>query len=103
MADLRKDAASFAGMVSATIGGYTPEEGETFVEAHVMLSVASALKGPDAEKWQKVIDKEEARLLAFDTWKPITDQQMGTMDQVLPIAIILTIKRCGTYKARACV
>ena len=89
--------------VCCLIGGRGHDGDEAFVEAHVMLSVASALASPDSEKWQSAIDKEEARLLAFETWEPATDEQVATADRILPIAIILTVKRCGTFKARAVV
>ena len=96
---LRKDANAFV----SVIGGVENLLDEDFVEAHVLLSVASALKSPDADKWQKVIDKEEARLLIKQTWEAATDEQLATAKQVLPIAIILTVKRDGTLKARAVV
>ncbi|CAD7939189.1 unnamed protein product [Amoebophrya sp. A25] len=96
---LRKDMHKFAMLA----GGHELEEGETFLEAHVMLSVSQALKSPDAEKWRAAITKEEARLLAFETWAPATDEELRTSSQVMPIAIVLTVKRDGTFKARACV
>ena len=68
-----------------------------------MLSVKQALSSKDAAKWQSVIDLEEARLLAYRTWVPATDAELARAKQILPIAIILTVKRCGKYKARACV
>ena len=37
------------------------------------------------------------------TWRPLDDSDLGKVDQVIPIAIILSIKRDGTYKARAVV
>lgn len=46
---------------------------------------------------------EEARLLAFETFQAATDEDLAAGKQVLPIAIILTTKRCGTMKARAVV
>ncbi len=88
---------------ASVVGGVETEADEQFVEAHIMLSVKQALASPDSEKWEKVIEKERARLLAFETWRPATDEEIASAKQVLPIAVILTVKRCGTHKARACV
>ena len=79
------------------------EDGEKFVEAHVMLSVKQALQSPDAQKWKDAIEKEHARLMLFETWVPATAEDLANAKQVIPIAVILTIKRCGRYKARAVV
>jgi hypothetical protein len=94
-----KDAAAF----SSVVGGVDIDEDEEFVETYVQLSVAQALKSPDKDDWSKVIDKEHARLLAYDTWRPATDVELANARQVLPIAIVLTKKRDGSFKARACV
>ena len=89
--------------LSNAIGGCELDSGEELVEAHIMLSVTQALNSPDAEKWKEVIDLEEARLLAYETWAPATDEELARAKQALPIAILLTVKRCGKLKARACV
>ena len=45
---------------------------------------------------------EHARLLAYKTWgPPLTDEARDAWQPVLPIAILLTRKRDGTYKCRA--
>ena len=67
------------------------------------MTVAQALKQPDAKEWQRVTDKEEARLLMNNTWTDATDEEIQSAERILPIVIILTIKRSGDYKARACV
>ncbi len=79
------------------------QEGENFAEAHIMLSVKQALASADMEKWREAIDKEKARLLLFETWEPATTEELAAASQVIPIAVILTVKRCGRYKARAVV
>lgn len=98
--ELRHNLSSFN---AAAFGECEFEDGEDLVESHIMLPVAKALKSPDAEKWQKAISKEEARLLMFDTWEPATDEQLATADRILPIALLLTVKRCGSFKCRAVV
>ena len=90
-------------LLSSVIGKEDFDEFEEFVEAHVLLSIKQALDSPQKAEWKQALDKEEARLLLYETWKPATDQELANASQILPIAVILTIKRCGTYKARACV
>ena len=78
-------------------------EGESFLEAHVQLSVGSALPGPDAEAWHGFIGIEEARPKDFETWVRAADECVASSSQILPIATILSVKRCGRMKARAVV
>ena len=95
--EIRRNAKVF----STIVGGDDWRPDEEVADAFVVLSVAQALKSPESTEWQKVIDVEEARLLAYETWKPATDEELSRAKQVLPIAIVLTKKRCGKYKARA--
>jgi len=90
-------------LLSTVIGGDDWEDGETYLECHAYLSVAQALKSPDATLWKAALDKEHARLLMYETWIPATDVHLAESKMILPIAVVLTIKRDGTYKARACV
>jgi len=91
-------------LMSAVMSGEDFEEGEELLEATVQLSVSKALSGPDSKEWDAAISLEEHRLLAYETWIPASDHDLATYRaRILPIAIILTVKRCGTRKARACV
>lgn len=97
-AELARDLALFASVV----GGCDFEPGEEVIEAHVMLSVAAALKGPRSLEWSAAISKEHARLCLYDTWRPATDGECASASQILPICIVLTEKRDKSLKARAC-
>lgn len=74
---------------------------EEFVEAHVTITVKQALESSDRKEWDAAITKEKLRLEAFETWRVATPSEIREAKQVLPVAIILTRKRCGTFKARA--
>lgn len=101
--EILRDAASF----STIAGGCTLEEGEVLEEAHLVvvsqLTVNQVMKRPDWSEWEKAISLEEARILSFGTWKAATDEELASAKQILPISIILTVKRCGKRKARAVV
>ena len=85
------------------------EDGEVIEEVIVQLSVASALKDPvHGPNYRVAINKEQARILGVDTWgDPLTDEEIWKLKregkQILPIAILLSRKRDGTYKCRAVV
>ena len=76
---------------------------EEFVEATVQLSVKKACEGPGAPKWIEAITKERTKLEAARTWRNLTDAEMTKEKKVVPVALILTKKRDGTYKCRAVV
>jgi len=74
----------------------------------IYLTVASAMKGKDADLWITAIDKEKVKLLSYEVWgKPLEDAEIRKLrrsgTKILPIVIILDIKRSGVYKARAVV
>ena len=77
------------------------EDGEKFVEGHIMLGVAEALKGPNAKEWQAAIEKERIRIEMFETWRPASDSEISGAKNVIPLALILSVKRDGTHKCRA--
>ena len=80
---MKRDLARFN---AVAMGECELEDGEDIVEAHVLLSVAQALKSKDRVSWEKAISKEEARLLMFETWTAATDEEIASADRILPIA-----------------
>ena len=79
------------------------EEGEVFLEAWVQLSVASAVRTPEAPQWVEAISREKLKLEAQNTWRELDDSELQKQKQVLPIAILLNRKRDQSFKARAVV
>ena len=77
------------------------EYGEVLVEVFLQFSIGEALKSEDAPKWVQAIDKEKTKLLAFETWRKLNDEEVQAAKNPVPIALLLTIKRDGTYKCRA--
>ena len=74
----------------------------TLVEAN--LSVAAALSSPNKEKWEAALSRELGKLMGAGTWADLTpDEAANSHKKVIPLAIILSEKRDGTHKARACV
>ena len=97
------------------------EEGEKFIEGHVMfgcadeligkpiaewtpsamLGIAEALKGGDQAKWEAAIEKERLRILIFETWQPATDAELASAKNIIPLALLLSVKRDCTYRCSA--
>ena len=81
------------------------EEGEEVQNVWCQLTVKEALASPDAHHWLAGIDKEKVKLHSFKTWRALTDEELDEKrkegKQVLPIVLILTRKRDGTFKCRA--
>jgi hypothetical protein len=76
---------------------------EKFDSCRAYLSVQSALKTPDAPRWLEAINREKLKLIAAETWRELTHSESQTYKDVIPIVVLLTKKRDGTFKARACV
>ncbi|CAD7943975.1 unnamed protein product [Amoebophrya sp. A120] len=79
------------------------EEDEQFIEAFLMITMAEALRAPDAPSWLQAMDREKLKQEAYKVWRELTDEEMKKEKQILPIAMVLTRKRDGSYKARAVV
>eukprot|EP00392_Amoebophrya_sp_AT5.2_P007235 g7249.t1 len=79
------------------------DEGEVVEDVWCQLSVGQAVSGEDAPHWIQAINKEKTKLEAFKTWRSCTEQEENSARGVVPVAIVLTRKRDGTYKARAVV
>ncbi|MBQ28094.1 MAG: hypothetical protein CMH81_08185 [Nitrospiraceae bacterium] len=95
------------------------EEDEEIVEAEVFLakvgveskpgdsvgaSWAFSPNNPERPKWIEAKDKEQARLMAYETWRKLTPEEESDWKnrkiKAVPCALILNRKRCGRYKAR---
>ena len=76
---------------------------EELLEVEVRLSVAEALRSEDAPSWITALQREKTKLEAAGTWREPTEEELATNKKVVPVAILLTKKRDGTFKARACV
>ena len=76
---------------------------EELLEVEIRLSVAEALRSEDAPSWITALDREKTKLEASGTWREPTPEEVATNKKVVPVAILLTKKRDGTFKARACV
>lgn len=77
------------------------EKGETVEECYIYLTIKEALNGPDAPRWITAINKEFTKLLGFDTWRSLNDEELKRVKNPVPMALVLTRKRDGTYKCRA--
>ena len=76
---------------------------EEIEEIQVYLSTREALSSKDAPSWVAAMTKEKTKLHAFETWREMTDEEKKLDKKPIPVAVILTKKRCGTFKARAVV
>ena len=62
------------------------------------------MKEPDWELYLKASDKERLRLEAIKVWKLIDpNTRLPEGSQVLPITLVMSKKRDGTHKCRACI
>ena len=57
------------------------EDGEEIEEAWVQLTIAEALKSPDAVHWVETISKEKTKLKTFETWRAFTDEELANLKQ----------------------
>ena len=78
-------------------------EDEELLEVEVRLSVAEALRSEDAPSWVTAMQREKTKLEAAGTWREPTEDELAIKKKVVPVAILLTKKRDGTFKARASV
>ena len=95
------------------------EEGESLEEAEVFLAVAGPVSkpgdavkcswafsdaNPEKPRWIEAQDLEQTRLLAYETWRKLTEDEEAAWKRgelkATPTALILNRKRCGRYKAR---
>ena len=76
---------------------------ESILEVEVRLSVAEALRSEDSPQWLTAMNREKTKLEAANTWREPTEEELRKKKQVVPVAILLTKKRDGSFKARACV
>ncbi len=84
------------------------EDGEELVEIDAYISVAAALKTPQRPLWVTALTKEETKVKGFETFgPPLSAEEAREVKkqghQVLPIALLLSVKRDGTHKCRAVV
>ena len=77
------------------------EEEEVIENVYLQMSVSEALRSEEAPKWVQAIDKEKTKLIAFKTWRNLSDEELSRAKSAVPVALILTKKRDGTYKCRA--
>lgn len=96
-----RQSAHLASALLSTSDSSKDEECVGPTTALVYLSVKQALSGPDAGNWKEALDLEEAKILAYKTWRPATAEEIKSPKRVLPIAVLLNKKRCGRFKARA--
>ena len=73
------------------------------VDVYAHISVAEALRSPDAESWEVAMAREKEKLEGAGTWRALTPEEEEKNKKVVPVALLLTRKRGGTFKARACV
>ena len=79
------------------------KDDDQIIEAKIRLSVLEALKSEDSPQWLEALNREKTKFEAANTWREPTDEEIKQNKKVIPIAILLTKKRDGTFKARACV
>ena len=79
------------------------QNGERLIESHVYLSVKQAMASPQKNEWESAISKEKAKLEATRTWRRLSKDELGSQIRAIPIALLLTEKRDGTFKCRAVV
>jgi hypothetical protein len=82
---------------------FLERENETLLETHVYLSHKEAMASETAPRWVEAISKEKAKLETMRTWREVKEGEIGKGDRVIPIALLLTLKRDGTHKCRAVV
>ena len=83
--------------------GFEIPNDEEFLHVTIQLSVGKALKSAERQFWLEAINREKLKLKAANTWRPLTHEEAATAKDVVPLAILLTRKRDGKYKARAVV
>ena len=84
-------------------GGFEIPADEEFLAVNIQLSVGKALKSPERKFWLEAIDREKLKLKASNTWRSLSSEEARNAKDVVPLAVLLTRKRDGKYKARAVV
>ena len=79
------------------------DEEEQVEQIDVYLSVNAALRSPDAPMWIAAMTKEKAKLEAANTWKEVEKGEIPPGTTPIPVCLLLTKKRDGTFKCRAIV
>ena len=82
---------------------YEKNVGMNFPIVESRIGVTAALKCPDAESWKAAMSREYEKLVEAETWRDLTKEEISTQKDVIPLCVLLTRKRDGTFKARACV
>ena len=73
-------------------------------EISVYLSVNAALASKDSPKWIEAMTKERVKLEAAKTWRECTPKEIAEHGaKAVPVVLLLTRKRDGTFKCRAIV
>ena len=73
---------------------------EILEEIIVLLTRTDVYSSPEAPQWLESENKENLTLLAAKCWRPITDDDLKDIREVVPSCVIFTRKRCGKFKAR---
>ena len=79
------------------------DTGETVEDVWIQITESEAMKAPDAPNYIEAINKERTKLVAFKTWEKVSDEDLKRCKFPVPIALLLSRKRDGTYKCRAVV
>ncbi len=74
-----------------------------YSEIYANVPLKQALNSPNKSEWIKALDKEWDKLMSAGTWRDLTYAEKSKNKQILPLTLVLTQKRDGTYKARSCV
>ena len=73
-------------------------------EVSCYLSVSAALASKDAPMWIEAMTKERVKLEAAKTWRECTKKEIiENSANAVPVVLLLTRKRDGTFKCRAIV
>ena len=91
---------SFESALLALGQNYNRESDESFDSAMVLLTRASCYNGPKAPMWLEAENKEQLTLEVAKCWRPITDEDLKDIQEIVPSCVLYTQKRDGTYKAR---
>lgn len=101
----RDEAASFYADIADTDAFLLDEEVLELEVCLSFLSLAEALASDDAPRWREALTKERLKLESFQCWRRLTpdEEKMWKNGDIkaTPMMIIVSRKRCGTYKARA--
>ena len=59
------------------------------------------MEGPESSRWIEADTLERVQLEALECWRPVLDGELLPTDEIIPMVVIYTRKRCGRFKARA--